>query len=198
LNGRWLCMSSYIVFTYIHHRVIIIKPMRWQAMSLLQIQPISQTPSNCPIPNHNFRRPPHRAPCPTSLHLQHRYATNIEPSYTPGTSGAERHTRDPCAPLSALPTTGAAGNSDCGYRLRSHSFIKSEVAFFRLLGARRLSIGGRSSSSLWALGEELCPDSRDLDDLDFLENMLVTITRAGIEGLTEASRSHRASRESRG
>jgi hypothetical protein len=140
----------------------------------------------------------HIEPAMSNKSAPSTYATNIEPNYTSWTSGGERHAREPCAPLSALATTGAAGNSDCGYRLRSHSFIKSEVAFLRLLGARRLSIGGRSSSSLWALGDELCPESRDLDDLDFLENMLVAIITAGIKCLTEACRSHRASRESTG
>jgi len=77
--------------------------------------------------------------------------------------------------LSALATTGVDGNSDCGYKLLSHSFIKSEVALLRLLGARRLSIGGSSSSSLCALGDEPCPERRDLDDLDLLASVSVDV-----------------------
>ena len=34
-----------------------------------------------------------------------------------------------------------------GERLFSHSFMKSEAVFFRLLGVRRFRTGGRSSSS---------------------------------------------------
>lgn len=49
----------------------------------------------------------------------------------------------------ALLSSAAAG----GERLLSHSFMKSEAVFFRLLGVRRLRTGGRSSSSLFVVDE---------------------------------------------
>jgi len=56
---------------------------------------------------------------------------------------------------------GAVGG---GERLFSHSFMKSEAVRLKLLGVRRFSTGGKSSSSL-------CDDeagSCDLEDFFFL------------------------------
>lgn len=57
-------------------------------------------------------------------------------------NGWNQGSHDPPPPLAAASCGG-------GERLFSHSFMKSEAVFLRLLGVRRLRTGGRSSSSLF-------------------------------------------------
>lgn len=63
-----------------------------------------------------------------------------------------------------MDTSSLAGGAVGGERLFSHSFIKSEAVRLKLLGVRRFSTGGKSSSSLC----EDEPGSCDREDFFFL------------------------------
>lgn len=77
----------------------------------------------------------------------------------PNAKQKDQATANSHAPLSLSIATRLAGSSGSGYKLRSHSFIKSDVARLMLLG-RRFSTGGRISSSL-ELGDVVGPERRE-------------------------------------
>lgn len=88
------------------------------------------------------------------------------------------------APLSLSRATRLAGSSGSGYKLRSHSFIRSDVARLMLLG-RRFSTGGRISSSL-ELGD-VGPE-RDLGALFLLTGVSELLGRIGINDRNDLQR----------
>ena len=62
-----------------------------------------------------------------------------------------------------MSATGAVVWDGGVVRLFSHSVRKSEACFLRLLGVKRLSIGGSSSSSLPGLPADATSERRDAD-----------------------------------